>query len=95
MGILGDTKIHWLAEGSKRIHSVQQGIYELPSIERRKKKVTKYRANCNGTRESTAYNMVFFRSVKIVMVPIQINILFIEKSGLSYMLVVNIVQAQD
>ena len=38
MGILGDTKIGWPAEGSKRIHSVQQGIYELPSTERRKKK---------------------------------------------------------
>ena len=39
MGILGDTKIHWLAEGSKRIHSVQQGIYELPSTKRHKKKL--------------------------------------------------------
>jgi hypothetical protein len=39
MGILGDTKICWTAEVSKRIHSVQQGIYELPSAERRKKKL--------------------------------------------------------
>ena len=37
MGILGDTKIGWPAEGSKRIHSVQQGIYELPSTERTEK----------------------------------------------------------
>jgi hypothetical protein len=90
---LGDTKTRWTAEGSKRIHSVQQGIYELPSTASQKK-VTKYRANCNGTRESTAYNMVFFGSVKIIMVPIQINLLYIEKSGLSFMLAVNIVQAQ-
>ena len=39
MGILGDIEIRWPAEGSKRIHSVQQGIYELPSTKRHKKKL--------------------------------------------------------
>jgi hypothetical protein len=78
-----------------RESTVYNRVYMSYQVQSVAKKVTKYKANCNGTRESTAYNMVFFGSVKIVMVPIQINLLYIEKSGLSFMLVVNIVQAQD